>query len=70
MTQNALPAGRATTRIDTMNNPETINVSADTDEVCCNGGHPSLGHPAVYYKFDGKKQVECLYCDRVFVKMA
>lgn len=48
--------------------PETIEVPADIDEVSCDGGHPSLGHPMVWYSFDGQSRVECGYCDRVFVK--
>lgn len=46
--------------------PETITVPADTDEVACDGGLGPLGHPIVYYSFDGKNAVECGYCDRVF----
>ena len=48
--------------------PEIIEVSADTDEVSCDGGGGPLGHPLVYYSFDGRTQVECGYCDRCFVK--
>ncbi|MCB9979200.1 MAG: zinc-finger domain-containing protein [Rhodospirillales bacterium] len=48
--------------------PETISVGSDIDTVCCNGGGGALGHPAVYYTFNGHPRVECLYCDRVFVK--
>ena len=49
-------------------NPEIIKVSADADQVACDGGHPSLGHPLTYYTFDGQNEVECGYCDRRFVK--
>lgn len=48
--------------------PEIINVPAGTDEVSCDGGGGPLGHPLVYYTFDGRDQVECGYCDRCFVK--
>lgn len=48
--------------------PETITVPEDADSVCCDGGGGALGHPAVYYSFDGRDSVECGYCDRVFVK--
>lgn len=48
--------------------PEKIIVAADVDQVACDGGGGPLGHPLVYYSFDGKDSVECLYCDRVFVK--
>lgn len=47
---------------------ETIFVPATADEVCCNGGDPVLGHPAVWYSFDSRKKVDCLYCDRQFVQ--
>ena len=49
-------------------NPEIIKVSKDTDQVVCDGGHPALGHPATYYRFDQNNFVECGYCDRRFVK--
>lgn len=48
--------------------PETISVPKDTDEVMCDGGHDALGHPAVWYRFDGQDFIECGYCDRRFVK--
>lgn len=48
--------------------PEIISVDPHADQVKCDGGGGPLGHPTVYYSFDGKSQVECLYCDRVFVK--
>lgn len=55
---------------DTMKTPapETISVPADTDQVSCDGGGGPLGHPLVYYSFDGRDTVDCLYCDRCFVK--
>lgn len=49
-------------------NPELIYVPANTDQVKCDGGGGPLGHPVVYYSFDGKDRVECMYCDRCFVK--
>jgi NADH dehydrogenase (ubiquinone) Fe-S protein 6 len=48
--------------------PETIAVPADANEVACDGGNGPLGHPLVYYSFDGKTAVTCGYCDRVFQK--
>ena len=48
--------------------PEKIKVAGNVDGVSCDGGHPSLGHPKVYYSFDGKRTIECGYCDRVFSK--
>lgn len=50
--------------------PEVIEVSADTDEVACDGVGGALGHPLVYYTFDGRSQIDCGYCDRAFVKKA
>lgn len=49
--------------------PEIITVAADTDEVSCDGGGGALGHPIVWYSFDDdKNDVECGYCDRMFMK--
>lgn len=50
--------------------PETITVPKDADGVSCDGGHGALGHPRVWYSFDGQDQVECGYCDRLFVRSA
>ncbi len=47
--------------------PEIIAVSDKADQVSCDGGG-SLGHPLVYYTFDGKDRVDCGYCDRAFIK--
>lgn len=50
------------------NAPEVIIVDCDSDEVCCDGGNDALGHPRVWYSFDGRDHVSCGYCDREFVK--
>ncbi|MGH1456083.1 MAG: zinc-finger domain-containing protein [Alphaproteobacteria bacterium] len=50
--------------------PETIKINPHADGVSCDGGNGSLGHPKVWYTFDGANQVECGYCDRLFVKSA
>lgn len=47
---------------------ETIKVEANVDEVLCNGGGGPLGHPQVWYSFDGKDETVCFYCGRHFVK--
>lgn len=47
---------------------EVITVDDSVDEVVCNGGDSALGHPKVWYSFDGQDHVECGYCDRIFVK--
>lgn len=49
-------------------NPEIIVVDESADGVKCDGGGGALGHPVVWYSFDGQKSVECGYCDRLFVK--
>ncbi len=51
-----------------LNPPEIIEVDADADQVCCDGGGGALGHPKVWYVFAGKNMVECGYCDRAFVR--
>ena len=48
--------------------PEVIEMPAGTDEVVCDGGHGALGHPRVWYSFDGKDSVTCEYCGRIFNK--
>jgi uncharacterized Zn-finger protein len=50
--------------------PEVIKVSKNTDQVACNGGHPTLGHPMTYYTFGDQDYIECGYCDRRFVRSA
>ncbi len=52
------------------NAPEVIIVDSDADEVSCDGGSGALGHPQVWYSFDGRDKVSCGYCDREFVKRA
>jgi uncharacterized Zn-finger protein len=47
---------------------EIISVANDVDTVMCDGGGGALGHPNVYYSFDGADHTECGYCDRIFVK--
>ncbi len=49
------------------NPPEIIEVDASTKQVYCDGGDSALGHPGVYYTFDGQNSVDCGYCDRRFV---
>ena len=47
---------------------ETIQVASDVDEVVCDGGGGPLGHPQVWYSFDGRTEAACHYCGRKFVK--
>lgn len=53
-----------------LNEPEIISVEASADGVLCDGGGGALGHPRVWYTFDGADRVECMYCDRLFVQSA
>ena len=48
--------------------PEVIRVAGDIDEVVCDGGLDSLGHPQVWYSFDGQPEVCCFYCGRRFIQ--
>lgn len=48
--------------------PETIFIAPDADGVSCDGGGGALGHPKVWYAFNGQNSVRCHYCDRLFVK--
>ena len=48
--------------------PETIIVASDVNQVSCDGGMTALGHPRVWYSFDGADSVTCGYCGRLFIK--
>lgn len=48
--------------------PEIITVDSHADQVSCDGGGGSLGHPLVYYNFAGRERLTCGYCDREFVR--
>ena len=54
--------------VKTQNAPETIVVDDHADGVKCDGGGGAVGHPTVWYSFDGDSTVECGYCGRLFVK--
>ena len=45
--------------------PETIIVTSR--RLSCDGGGGALGHPKVYLEMGEATQVECPYCDRLFV---
>lgn len=47
---------------------EPVIISSEADQIACNGGGGALGHPQVFYSFDGKSSVTCGYCGQVFVK--
>ena len=45
--------------------PETLYV--DTKRLSCDGGGGALGHPRVFLEMGGETEVECPYCDRLYV---
>lgn len=45
--------------------PETIYVQSRY--LSCDGGEGALGHPRVYLNMGEDSQVECPYCDRLFI---
>lgn len=45
--------------------PEVIETTES--RVACNGGDTALGHPRVWLTLGAEGQVECPYCDRLFV---
>jgi uncharacterized Zn-finger protein len=45
--------------------PETIIVTSR--RLSCDGGGGALGHPKVWLEMGEGTQVECPYCDRLFV---
>ncbi|MCE9507236.1 MAG: zinc-finger domain-containing protein [Alphaproteobacteria bacterium] len=47
--------------------PEIFFVPKDKHQIACDGGG-ALGHPKVYYTFEGQDEVTCGYCDRLFTK--
>jgi uncharacterized Zn-finger protein len=56
---------------DTVSNsqepPETVET--DREVVSCDGGG-ALGHPRVWLNMEGKGEIDCPYCDRLFVLRA
>ncbi len=44
--------------------PETVAVHKR--RVCCDGGHPALGHQRIWLQIDARGFVDCPYCDRRF----
>ena len=49
----------------TIDAPETSVVNSKS--VACDGGDDALGHPKVYLNMGDEGQVECPYCDALFV---
>ncbi len=48
--------------------PETL--SSDDEIVACDGGDGALGHPRVWLNMEGRGQVPCPYCGRLYVLAA
>ena len=51
-----------------MQKAEIITVDPSTETICCDGGQDGLGHPAVYYTFNGENKIVCSYCSKTFIK--
>ena len=45
--------------------PETLYT--DKSKISCDGAGGALGHPRVYLAMNSDEQVECPYCDRLFI---
>ncbi|MDD3444505.1 MAG: zinc-finger domain-containing protein [Zavarzinia sp.] len=45
--------------------PETKKV--DSPIVACDGGEGALGHPRVYLNMEGKGEIQCPYCGRLYI---
>lgn len=45
--------------------PETKTV--DTPIVACDGGEGALGHPRVYLNMQGRGEVQCPYCGKLYI---
>ena len=46
---------------------ETIKVEPNVETICCDGDQDSLGHPAVYYSFDGNNKIVCSIISQVYI---
>ena len=51
-----------------MQKSDIIKVDLNTETICCDGGEDSLGHPAVYFTFDGQNTIICNYCGKTYIK--
>jgi len=49
----------------TIKPPEILHV--ETKTIACDGGDDALGHPRVFLNMGADGQVECPYCDRLFI---
>ena len=51
-----------------MEKTKIIKVDFETETICCDGGEDSLGHPAVYFTFDGQNTIICNYCGKTYIR--
>ena len=51
-----------------MEKTEIIKVGFETETICCDGDKDGLGHPAVYFTFDGQNIIVCNYCGKTYKK--
>ena len=51
-----------------MQKSDIIKVDLNTETICCDGDEDSLGHPAVYFTFDGQNTIVCNYCGKTYIK--
>ena len=47
---------------------EIIKVEPNIETISCDGGEDSLGHPTVYYTFNGQDKIVCGYCGKIYIK--
>tara|TARA_B100001123_G_C14573957_1_gene735412 strand:+ start:52 stop:213 length:162 start_codon:yes stop_codon:yes gene_type:complete len=47
---------------------DIIKVEPNIETISCDGGEDSLGHPTVYYTFDGQNIIVCNYCGKTYIK--
>ena len=47
---------------------DEVMVDPNTETICCDGGQDSLGHPAVYFTFNGQNTIVCNYCGKTYIK--
>ena len=47
---------------------EIIKVEPNIETISCDGGQDSLGHPTVYYTFNGQDKIVCGYCGKIYIK--
>ena len=51
-----------------MQESEIVIVDPESETIYCDGGQDGLGHPTVYYTFNGENKIICSYCSKTFIK--